>query len=357
MGKRSTEGKKIKAFGEGKGKEKRRGKVKGNKRDREEGSVMSDEEVLEAIHVPRPAATSSSSSSSRFGGKKRHKQELDDLAQKDPEFYNFLQENDASLLDFGEDSDDGDDYEGDEDADDEDDGMNEVDSDDEVREHYVEVTPVLLKKLKKNAETSSSMTTLKKLLSIFRTACIPLTGDENEDSARKNTFVISSPEIYEVSMTTVLQSAHMIFYNMLSLPSAVTREYCMKVADSTNWKKVQRPVLSFFKSVLHILHKLVDTMKQDQVSIFILSSLEPYVPLLAPLPRLAKALLKTLLAIWAKGSTLGEDFDLRGHAYLRIRQMAMVLPDIMTEECFRSIYLSYARFLQRPQSFSMCMNL
>ena len=89
---------------------------------------------------------------------------------------------------------------------------------------------------------------------------------------------------------------------------------------------------------------LIDTIKQDQVSIYILSALEPYIPLLAPLPRLAKNAMKILLSIWSHGSQAGEDFDLRGHAFLRLRQMTLVLPETITEECFRSIYLTYARY-------------
>ena len=270
-------------------------------------------------------------------GAKKHSEELNDLATKDPEFYNFLKENDAGLLNFEDEEDD--------DLDDMMEDYSDDDQDEGQPKRTIEVTSSVLKKLTKGIEQSDNFNTLRKLLSIFRTACMPLTGDEDEDARRSSSsFVIKSPEIYEEAMTVVLKASHHIYYNTLKLPRRPTKQDTGNISEHPKYKKMQPAIISFFKSILHTLSNLIDTVKQDQVSIYILSALEPYIPLLSPLPRLTKGVLKILLSIWSTGSQIGEDFDLRGHAFLRIRQMTLVLPDVATEECFKGIYLTYARY-------------
>ena len=77
---------------------------------------------------------------------------------------------------------------------------------------------------------------------------------------------------------------------------------------------------------------------------FLVGTLEAYLPLLAPLPRLSKAVLNTLLTLWAAGPPPSQDgANVRARAFLRVRQMALVLPGVSREEVFRAIYLRFAR--------------
>ena len=205
------------------------------------------------------------------------------------------------------------------------------------------MTSELLAKMIRKMKQGDSFSNLKRILSIFRAACIPLKDDDETDMAAGG-FLISSAEVYEEAMTLILDSAHKAFTALLGVPSRISPEDAAAIGRHPSWKKLQLQVLSFYKSVLHTLASLADTTKQDQVIIYIISALEPYIPLLAPLPRLAKGVLKVLLSIWSHGSTQGEDFDVRGNAFLRIRQMSLLLPGALTEECFRSIYLTFARY-------------
>ena len=92
-----------------------------------------------------------------------------------------------------------------------------------------------------------------------------------------------------------------------------------------------------------------------EIVVFLLKSIEPYIPLLTPMPRLCKNFMKILLGLWSQGTDL---HNLRGHAFLRFRQIAITLPGAFTEEAFRSMYLTFARcartFLRvlRPPCYS-----
>ena len=84
----------------------------------------------------------------------------------------------------------------------------------------------MLKQLTKGIEKSDNFTTLRKLLAIFRTACMPLTGDEDEDAKRSSSsFFIKSPEIYEEVMTVVLKASQHIYYNTFNLPRRPTKRH------------------------------------------------------------------------------------------------------------------------------------
>ena len=303
---------------------------------------------------------------------KGHKTQLDSLAENDPEFHEFLLKNNPELLDFdasddeeGLDLDDMDD-EDDEDDDDENDrnGSSDNDSDsdsllgssDDEREENnvqtsgyrkikpdVEVTQSLLKESIDNA-CNGSKAALKTMLTIFRAACIPSSDDDGK--SKDNRYILPSPEIYEAVMIKVLQNAWKSFYKLLrlSIKEKLTVKAISNLEENSRWKVVQMQVLGLFKSIIHVLSSLAESSLQNETAGFILSHLEPYIPLLAPLPRLFKTVLKTLLSIWSREVTSEEDsLNARGHAFLRVRQMAIVLPGTCMDECFRLTYLNFAR--------------
>ncbi|KAK5452013.1 Nucleolar Complex 2 protein [Exophiala xenobiotica] len=126
-----------------------------------------------------------------------HKDQLASLAEKDPEFYKYLQENDAELLDF-----------------DEDDELAEVDelSDEEPTTKKQKTQPVddaapddvtldMVRKWKTSLADQFSIRALRQVVLAFRAAAH---ADDEEDKTYK--YNISSPEVYhEVLMTALKQ--------------------------------------------------------------------------------------------------------------------------------------------------------
>ena len=208
---------------------------------------------------------------------------------------------------------------------------------------------------------AGSLTSLKKLMSLFRATCLPNNAKDDDESGNRATsrYLVNNPEVYEHAMTEILEKGSRCFYKQLGLSGhGVTTKDLEGMGNHPKWKKLQFYVLSFYKSILHTLAGLSTQISTEtdsaslsaqpgggpQVAAFIVSCLDPYIPLLAPLPRLAKGVLKVLLRLWSTGPSPEEDdCNLRGHAFLRIRQMTLSLPGAVAEECFRAIYLCYAR--------------
>ena len=324
------------------------------------------------------------SAADKVGSIKQHREELQKLEEMDPGFFDFLKQNDSSLLDFGA----GDEEEDDEDLDEESEEDNESeeeagddmeeeeeDDDDEPKERpLVPVTAELLKSTTSSA-VRGNFAALKKLLAIFRAACVPNggkdvssenLGDDDDEKQVISQFQIPSADIYQLVMNSVLEEAHKAFYAILDFKAdRITRTSLESLSKHPKWKKMQLLVLSFYKSYMMVLGSVArgsnaravsdqnDENSPAEVAVYLMQAVVPYVPLLTPLPRLSKALLKILLYIWAEGPNPTEDTQsLRARAYLRIRQMAMQLPGAYAEECFRCLYLTFTRVTKTFTEFN-----
>lgn len=97
----------------------------------------------------------------------QHKKELEELKERDPEFYEFLQKEDGDLLGFGESD------EGEEMADESDDEQEYSDME-EPEENIVDEIPVLTKAMLNEwintVKATNDFKTFKKILSAFKTA-------------------------------------------------------------------------------------------------------------------------------------------------------------------------------------------
>lgn len=340
-------------------------------RDLDDSDVESDDR---ALNVKNPTQEK--------GTFKKHQSELEQLRDTDPEFFKFLNKHDNSLLNFGQNDVDSEDEDSDVNSDLEDDVVGGSDSDGEEEEEEeggddsedqddveyetrkrkksggassktkILLTSALLSETVKKAK-SGSVPELKKLLSMFRAACIPENVEDEEDEEKgKSRFLIQTSDIYEKVMNAVLSTVYSLFKLHLEIKSATSRSALSAMSKHPKWKKMQLLVLSFFKSMLYTLDSLSEntcTVKQKDVLVYLLTCLEKYIPFLSPLPRLAKGVIKVLLNIWSIVPLEENDAEqsvvllTRSHAFLRIRQMAIALPGAIAEECFRAMYLKFAR--------------
>lgn len=273
----------------------------------------------------------------------RHQDELTTLENTDPEFFQFLKDNDADLLDFGKDEIDA--LEEEEDEEDDVIGSDMIEVDEKVLNTYVEKAK------------SGSLNGLKQLLAIFRSACIP-SGDMT-DERRTSRYNVNSPEVYELTMTKTIETVYLSMHKILNISSnqsgggGLSAAAISHLNHNPKWKKVEVLVLSFYKSLLHTIASLADNQsssQQAQVLTYLISSMENYIPLLGSMHRLTNTVLKVLIGIWSidrsngdKTKEDGNTNDTRGHAFLRIRQIAILLPGAITEDCFRSVYLAFTR--------------
>ena len=344
-----------------------------------------------------------------MGKIKSHKKDIQSLETKDPEFYKFLQENDQQILNFGnddedEDEDDEEDHEQDEEFEvldyDDVDNDDEVDDDDMVphdkkkskqskssskkneNSHKtpgggIEITNEMLDnvvaKVISPSSNSNAFSSLKKLLSYFRAACIPNTDnddneqedDEDEEENFKtpnNKYIVASPDVYNNIMIKVLENAHIGFHYLFQNTDTYGTD------DTTNpsshslhdmdkhpkWKKYQTLIVGFFKSIMSTLstfqyltnetESTPESSGPGQIGAFLITSLQEYLFLLANLPRLARSVQKLLLGIWSQDLSLISDTSkIREAAFLRLFHMCHVLPDLVVEDVFKQTYLVFAK--------------
>eukprot|EP01038_Epipyxis_sp_PR26KG_P006502 gene6502-8939_t len=328
-GKSGTVGKR----GSKNGKLTRRAKESMGMEDMEVESTNKDKFI--SLKIPSNSTTETVNNTGKVSSIKRHQEELKSLKEKDPEFFQYLQGHDSDLL-HG------------------------------ALKSKIDVTDKILATTIQKA-LNGSISELKNLLSIFRVACIPsgdLDTDGNDDDEdgmeHKGKYMVSNPLIYENVMTGAIDAVSKAIAAHLDLKD-FKKESLSNISKHPKWKKMQHAILSFFKSILFTLNSLSNNyniQQQHEVSVFLIDSLESYIPFLAALPRLSKGVLKILLTIWSYSDNApqtnetqnnnisageSESIIVRGRAFLRIRQMAIILPGSVAEECFRSIYLKYAK--------------
>jgi nucleolar complex protein 2 len=174
----------------------------------------SDAEMPEAT----AGAEESASDSDSGDDAEAHKGQLADLQKKDPEFYKYLKDNDAELLDFAEDADLA---EVDALSASEDEATPrkkkkkavEADSDEDEEEATTgnEVTKKIIKKWKSSMETNFSLRAMKEVVLAFRTA-----AHLNDDEGKNYKYTISDPDGMRLSAVSLYHNAHLLQCTMRS---------------------------------------------------------------------------------------------------------------------------------------------
>lgn len=303
---------------------------------------------------------------------KRMKAEMGKLESEDPEFHEFLQDNDGSLLQYGQQPED------DSDSDNEDYDMAAAEDDEEgdddekmsqpIDGNAMRLTPAALAKLEKGALQHHGIKNLKKLVNAYKSACHLTDGSDTGMKGAR--YHIESSKVFDRLMVLTLTRVHEEFHYHL-LGKGTTQKSPLqkkkgvkKSADedaddqdeeemdpnkpinpktlekSLRWTAAKPILMTFIKATLHILSEA----KEPDLVVYVLKSLSNYMPYVTPFPRLAENLLKTLTALWSAPIDASEDYQVvRLHAFLRIRQLALTQPFPFIEECLKKLYLAYAQ--------------
>jgi nucleolar complex protein 2 len=269
------------------------------------------------------------------------KQEMKRLREKDPEFHQFLKENDDSLLDYGEEESD-----------------NEERSEEGLQQPMekgdsssnVLLTGELLQKLDKSAFDSHGIKPLRKVVNAFKCAC-RVSNEDGEKSLKGQTYVVDSSEEFDRLMILSLSKCHEEFrYHLLKKDKCEDSEEsefdphkpisAKSMEKSEKWSNLKPIIYTFFKSTMHMLSEA----KEPQLLVFVLKALSNYVPFLTAFPRLAESMLKALTSLWSAPVDASEDYQVvRLHAFLRMRQLALTQPFPFIEDCLKKAYLAYAK--------------
>ncbi|KAI0717685.1 Noc2-domain-containing protein [Cerioporus squamosus] len=243
-----------------------------------------------------------------------HLMELSKLAEKDPEFYKYLQENDRELLEFNLDG------AADEDEDMEGAGPVEEDS-----------TPVLtkeiLQKWQKSLLDHRSLKALRKMLIAFRSAVHM--NEEDQVLAWR----VDSASVYNKLVTTALRYTPVVLEHHCPSRSLSNGKF-KPPTQTTKWKTLQKLVLSYFHNVLHLMGQISD----NEMLRLALSETAKLVPYITSSRKTVKLYLKTCLDYWSSA----ED-SVRISAFLSVRRLAAATDESIIDVVLKNTYLTLVR--------------
>lgn len=295
----------------------------------------------------------------------RMKAEMKKMQQVDPEFHEFLQENEQSLLDFGDDEGDDNDYDDNEIASVDADG-NDSDAGSKPKKashNQVRLTAKLLTNLETGAFRSHGLKSLRKLVVAYKSAChLADSSKEDDSNTGAMSFLIDSSKIFDELMLMCLGRIHEeLYYHLIGparLGSGIAKDQqgdndeVNAITDDDSplnpsvlekaekWVMIRPMLRSFFQSSLHLLL----AAKEPELLTFILKSLAKYVRFLTPFPRIAESMLRILTSLWSAPLDTSEDYQVvRLNAFFRIRQLALTQPFPFVEDILKKTYLAYAR--------------
>jgi nucleolar complex protein 2 len=254
-----------------------------------------------------------------------HKGQLASLAEKDPDFYKYLQENDAELLDFGEDNDlsTGDDLD-DEERPSKKAKTKGMDSEDSPSASD-DVTLEMVEKWKSSLTEQSSIRALRQVVLAFRAAAHA--DDEEEQVFRYN---IPSPEVYhEVLMTALKQVPEVLAHH---LPVKTSAGGKVRIPTDSPKFKTLAPLVKSHASSLHFLLGRLSDAKTLRLA---LESFEPLLPYLLQFRKFLKVIIKTVASVWSDNSS---DEATRITAFLVIRQLMVIGDAGVREAVLKSTY-------------------
>ncbi|KAI4920967.1 hypothetical protein J4E85_009082 [Alternaria conjuncta] len=311
---------------------KKKTKPKTGKRKRtpveEDASEGSDEDMEDA-----PDGTDESGSESDSGDDAdTHKAQLEGLAEKDPEFYKYLKENDAELLDFAEDAD-----------------LAEIDalsaSEDEAtprkkqkaqkaqesafddeEDSNNELGLKTIQKWKAAMETKHSLRAMKEVVLAFRAA-----SHMNDSEATKSyKYSITDPDVYHQVQVTTLHLVPKVLQHHLPVKESAGGR--IRVATDSKKFRTLTPLLkSHTVSIHHLLENLSDA-KTLQMTLDSLSHMLPYI---LSFKKVVREVVRSVASVWSDSAN---NDGTRVSAFLVLRRLVVIADPSIREAVLKQVY-------------------
>ncbi|KID78880.1 uncharacterized protein G6M90_00g025650 [Metarhizium brunneum] len=322
-------------------KENKAGKL--GKRKRSE--PKDDEEMSDGsgsgVDISGPPAASESEDGSEDdedGG--MSKETMDKLAEKDPEFYKFLKDNDPEALDFDDDADlaEVDELSAGEDEHEDEQPKKkqkkakaaaEQDRKDEEPSQSNELTKSTVASWRKAMEEKNSLRAARQVVLAFRCAA-HLNEDENDEGETQQRWVINSPEVYNDILVLALKQIPVVMNHHLPIKeSASGRAYAQ--IETKKFKTLSILLKSYTSSIMYLL----GTLSDDKTLKLTLSSLTPILPYLLSFKKLVKALSKAVVNFWAQPAS---SETTRITAFLVLRRLVVIGDKGIREMVLKATY-------------------
>ncbi|KAJ5592155.1 hypothetical protein N7537_009059 [Penicillium hordei] len=228
-----------------------------------------------------------------------HKDQLESLKEKDPEFYKYLKENDSELLDFGEQGDlsEVDALSESEEPEDEEPAKKKKKKskkeEEEVEPEDETLTIEMVKKWQKLMEEQNSIRAMRQAVLAFRAAAYV-----NDPDAPEQKYTISDKNVYHQVLVTALNTIPKVLAHHLPVKESASGKIRVSL-DSKKFKTLTPLIKSHTASV----HQLLINLSDASTLKLTLASIEPMLPYLLQFRKVLKTLVKIVVGIWADVST------------------------------------------------------
>jgi len=251
-----------------------------------------------------------------------HMKQLEDLKEKDPEFYKFLQENDKELLNFGNDEPE----EQEEETEEVPEG--EIEDDEELEEipKAKMLTKFMIINWQKQIVEKNSLKSAKKMILALRAAAAI---DEEYAEGKEFSYSIDNVSIFNKLVLTAVKYITPVFNNYLGY----TEDSKQLPSQNKKWSRVQPLVKHYLQNIIRLLKQLTD----QKILYFVCKHSQAAVKYFACFPKLSKEYLKLMLNFWA----VSEE-KIKIVSFLNIRSLALCSSQLMNIS-LKGIYLAFLR--------------
>eukprot|EP01043_Picozoa_sp_COSAG02_P033917 COSAG02_NODE_2341_length_9104_cov_2.666185_9_plen_785_part_00 len=315
----------------------------------------------------------------------KHKQQLAQLQEQDPEFYAYMKQEGTDLMEFGADVDTAD-LDGkelapdDDDEDDSDSGSGEPedgeeqpggqdDDEDETPPDPLQKAqsgkkPLAMETLNRweDAAKKGKLAAVNSLLKAFDAAVVLLVDDQtgparkgakaakkqkqakNMAAVKRFKFKIESGDVFDALLVCMTREMPTILMDeLLGRPTSAVdggeddgrpASAKWKPQRSNKWRELAKPVGTYCRNMLTLLQAVTDT---DMMS-WVLRAVSTSLPLISAVPKIPRELLKIVLTLWATG---GE--AVRARSFIVIHKLCAADPKRLLPLTLKGMYLTYVR--------------
>lgn len=311
-------------------KDKKAGKLGKRKRD---GRAAGDNEASDSDDAigAQPVVSDSDDNADEDADMGMSKKTMDELAEKDPEFYKFLKENDPEVLDFDDNADlsEVDALSGDDDEEQEEEQPKKKRKKEAKGEPVAqgnELTRELVASWRKAMAERHSLKAARRVVLAFRCAA-HLNEDDEENPQR---YAINSPEVFNDILLLALKEIPTVMNHHLPVKESASG----RVHVQTETKKFHTLSLllkTYTSSIMHLL----STLSDDKTLKLTISSITPILPYLLSFKKLIKALAKSVVNFWAQPAS-SETTKIT--AFLVLRRLVVIGDKGIRETVLKSVY-------------------
>ncbi|KAK9507727.1 hypothetical protein O3M35_007516 [Rhynocoris fuscipes] len=259
-----------------------------------------------------------------------HKKSLDNLKKIDPEFYQYLEENDKKLLDFDvSDESDSEDEESliHEPPDELELGSDESDYETEegVKRSDKTVTLAFVKTCRENLINNPSAGSIRQATELFHAALERVTGESTAQ------YVVEGSAVFNAVMELCVMHLHKAVVEFLKLPP----QHAKDPSKSKKWVKIKSILQSYFTD----LFKILEGVASEHIVSVLLKHLHSLCCYVACYQKLCKSAIKHLTKLWSTG----ED-SVRVLAFLCILRLTTVVrKSTLLNTALKFMYIAYIR--------------